>query len=190
MPVIIKAKILLQHIWQSKLLWDEPLPTNISETWANILANLIELLQLSVQRPYFKQKHDDCNMFVFSDASMKKDYGAVVYISQVTLVMSKSRVAPTKTITLPKLELMAAVMATRLANFITCSLYNYHLSTTTHLWTVRQIVISTPKQPNLKKRQHEKSCEIKGGGPDSLVNLADFGGQPITNCNRMFFVIN
>ena len=126
-------------------------------------------------------------MFVFLDASMKA-YGAVVYISQVTLVMSKSCVAPTKTITLPKLELMAAVMATRLANFITCSLYNYHLSTTTHLWTVRQIVISTPKQPNFLKRQHEKSCEIKGGVPDSQVNLANFGGQPITNCNRMFFV--
>jgi len=62
-----------------------------------------------------------------SDPSMKA-YGAMVYISyhdQITLVMSKSRVAPTKTITLPKLELMAAVMATRLANFVTSSLYNY-----------------------------------------------------------------
>ena len=74
-------------------------------------------------------------MFVFSEASLKA-YGAVVYIcneDQVTLVMSKSCVAPNKTITLPKLELMAAVMVTRLANFVKSSLHNYDLSTTTHL---------------------------------------------------------
>ena len=134
-PVTIKAKILLQHIWQSKLSWDEPLPNNIGERWTSILNDLIELPKLAVPRPYFKQRQDACNMFVFSDASMKA-YGAVVYIShqdQVTLVMSKNRVAPTKTITLPKLELMAAVVATRLANFVKSSLHNYDLSTTTHL---------------------------------------------------------
>ena len=143
MTMAIRAKILLQHIWQSKLLWDEPLPADISETWTNILADLIEQPRFSLPRPYFKQKHDDCNMFVFSDAGMKV-YDVVVYIShhdQVTLVMSKSRVVPTKTITLPKLELMAVVMATRLANFIASSLYNYHLSATTHLWTDSQIVL-------------------------------------------------
>ena len=38
------------------------------------------------------------------------------------------------------------------------------------------IYISTPKQPNCKKRcgpckkkQHEQSCEIKGGGPEVAV---------------------
>lgn len=92
--VTIKAKILLQHIWQSKLSWDEPLPNDIGERWTSIPADLIELPKLTMPRPYFKQKHDACNMFVFSDASMKA-YGAVVYIchqDKVTLVMSKSHV--------------------------------------------------------------------------------------------------
>ena len=100
-PVTIKAKILLQHIWQSKLSWDEPLPHDIGERWASILADLIELPKLTVPRPYFRQRHDACNMFVFSNASMKA-YGAVVYIchqDQISLVMSKNRVAPTKPIT-------------------------------------------------------------------------------------------
>ena len=46
-PVTIKANILLQNIWQSKLSWDEPLPTDISERWTSILADLIELPKLS-----------------------------------------------------------------------------------------------------------------------------------------------
>ena len=50
----------------------------------------------------------------FLDASTKA-YGAVVHIYQdqeTSLVMFISRVAPIKTINLPKLEIMAAVMAT------------------------------------------------------------------------------
>jgi len=57
--------------------------------------------------------------------------------------MSKSRVAPVKTITLPKLELMTAVMATTLTQFIVSSLQlqsndqpNY-----IHLWTDSQIAL-------------------------------------------------
>ena len=122
--ITIKAKILLQHIWQSKLSWDEPLPKDIGDSWTSILADLNEQPKLTVLRPYFKQRPDACNMFVFSHASTKA-YGAVVYLSyqdQVALVMSKSCVAPTKSITLPKLELMAAVMAARLANFVKSSL--------------------------------------------------------------------
>lgn len=87
MAVTIKAKILLQHIWQSKLSWDEPLTNDIGERWTNILADLIKLLSLTVSRPYFKKKHDACNMFVFSDASMKA-YGAVVYICLATRTKS------------------------------------------------------------------------------------------------------
>ena len=162
-PVTIKAKILLQHIWQSKLSWDEPLPKDIGDTWTSILADLNELPKLTVPRPYFKQRPDACNMFVFSDASTKA-YGAVVYLSyqdQVALVMSKSRVTPTKSITLPKLELMAAVMAARLANFVKSSLDNYDLSSTTHLWTDSQIVLYwIYKQTSSKPFIHLRVTEI------------------------------
>ena len=59
-------------------------------------------------------------MYVIADASTKP-YGAVGYFSQckyTTLVMSNTRVAPLKTISLLRLELMAAVLATRLATYI------------------------------------------------------------------------
>lgn len=57
-------------------------------------------------------------LHVFADASTKV-YGAVVYICQAkqrAFVIAKGCVAPLKQVTLPRLELMAAVIATRLAN--------------------------------------------------------------------------
>ena len=65
----------------------------------------------------------------FGDASPKA-YGAAVYIRSMDaagkvsthLVMSKSRVAPTKTVSLPRLELLAAVINSRLLKFVAESL--------------------------------------------------------------------
>ena len=148
-PVTIRAKILLQEIWQSKISWDEPLSVAIRDKWLAILTDLLELPTLSIPRAYFSSlsmSTDVCNMYVFSDASTKA-YGAVVYIcknNQTSLVMSKSRVAPIKSITLPKLELMAAVMATRLAQFVISSMKSlkcYNPPCNVHLWTDSQIVL-------------------------------------------------
>jgi len=60
------------------------------------------------------------NMFVFADAHTKA-YGAVVYYNRdehICLAMSKIRVAPLKATSLPRLELMGAVTASRLAKFV------------------------------------------------------------------------
>jgi len=95
--------------------------------------------------PASKLSMDIRNIYVFSDASTKA-FGAVVYIcknNQISLVMSKSRVAPIKSITLPKLELMAAVVAMRLAQFIISSLnlQCYVSPCNIHFWTDSQIVL-------------------------------------------------
>ena len=149
-PVTVRAKILLQQIWQTKLTWDEPLPKEITDAWLTILPDLIKLPQFTIPRSYLTTPvTPTCHLYGFSDASTKA-YGAVVYICQnqeTSLVMSKSRVAPIKTVTLPKLELMAAVMATRLVQFVKSSL---HLQTDDHIhmWTDSQIVLHWIHRPN------------------------------------------
>jgi len=83
------------------------------------------------------------NLFVFVDASTKA-YGAIVYLnssSQVCLAMSKNRVAPLKTISLPWLELMAAVTATRLAEFVCSSIPHDQQSLNVYFWTDSQTVL-------------------------------------------------
>ena len=100
-------------------------------------------------------------MFVFLDTSMKA-YGAVVNLclpDQVTLVMSKSRATPTKTVTLLKLELMAAVMATRLATLscLHCTIMIYPILLT-YGRTVRLYYIGFTNK-------HQKVIEIVDSFP-------------------------
>jgi len=114
---------------------------------------------------------------VFSDASTKA-YGAVVYMcqqDQVCLVMSENRVAPTKSITLPKLELMTAVMVARLADFVKSSLYNYDLSTNIHLWSDSQIALYwICKQLFI----HHRVTEIVKSFPRNMWSFAPTSDNP------------
>jgi len=79
---------------------------------------------LTIDQCYFKQLQtfikDSIAIHVFTDASVK-EYGAVAFLvsnDDVTLVMAKNNVDPLKSQTLPKLELMATVIASRVAIFI------------------------------------------------------------------------
>ena len=80
-------------------------------------------------------------LHIFADASLQA-YSAVVYLQQGTnrtLVMSKSRAAPLKKHSLPRLELMAAVVAACLCLFVKTSL---EITTNLFLWSDSQIVLS------------------------------------------------
>ena len=116
-PITVKAKLLLQTLWRKKLDWDEPLDQDIRDKWLSIATDIQEAAHIVYPRLYYPQyTHWSTNkqLHIFADASLCA-YGAVAYITQdnqVSLVMSRSRVAPVKPITLPKLELMAAVIAT------------------------------------------------------------------------------
>ena len=97
-------------------------------------------------RRYFpcKTEDDDHTTYhIFADAS-KIAYGAVVYIYKgniTSFVIAKARVAPIRKLTLPQLELMAALVATRLGKFVIDSLGNLYNNTSIHLWSDSQIVL-------------------------------------------------
>ena len=181
-PVTVKTKILMQEIWQTKLSWDEPLSNVIKDKWIDILTDLQELPQLMIPQPYFPSNQPGTqidNMFVFADASTKA-YGAVVYLnskSNICLAMSKNRVAPLKTTSLPRLELMAAVVATRLAKFVYSSITSKQPIVQVHFWTDSQIVLhwihkgSNPK-PFITHRIQE-ICEAFSATHWSFTPSAD-----------------
>ncbi|XP_053388226.1 uncharacterized protein LOC128551404 [Mercenaria mercenaria] len=110
-----------------------PLPHDIQEKWRSLITDLNSVTTTTFPRYYYTCIH------IFCDASLLS-YGATAYVcrdNQSTLMMAKTRVAPLKKLTLPRLELMAAVISSRLCK---------HLKQNTsipqiHLWSDSQIVL-------------------------------------------------
>ena len=140
-PVTISTKLFLQQLWQKELGWDAELSVDLCKTWEAISHNVIQAVEMCFPRQCVKiPPASDTTLHIFADASPKA-YGAVAYFQQgktSSLAMSKSRAAPLKTLSMPKLELMAAVLATRLCVFITTSL---NINCSVQLWTDSQIVL-------------------------------------------------
>ncbi|XP_054744461.1 uncharacterized protein LOC129248873 [Anastrepha obliqua] len=144
-PVIITAKIILQEIWLLKLNWDESVPQNLQTAWERFLKDIAHLSTLSVPRYSGSTNHNSLQIHGFCDSSIRA-YGCAIYLRSkstegkptVTLLTAKSRVAPIKKQSLPKLELCGALLLARLLAKIK-PLFN--ANTTVFLWTDSQIVL-------------------------------------------------
>ena len=120
--VLIQAKMRMQELWQEGYDWDEVLPPNLQEEWSLLFAELRKINNVTMPRCLSVCGSVGNPMFcVFSDAS-ENAFGACIYIRwqvgenefETRFVAAKSRVAPLKKLTVPQLELQAAVLATRL----------------------------------------------------------------------------
>ncbi len=124
-PFVLKAKMLLQHLWEKGLEWDEIVNEADLLEWSGWCAQLNELETIQIPRCLWPVdfQMSECSLHTFCDAS-EKAFAAVIYLRvtsldgqvHVSLVMSKTRVAPVKRncLTLPRLELQAAVLGVRL----------------------------------------------------------------------------
>ncbi|XP_022807808.1 uncharacterized protein LOC111344814 [Stylophora pistillata] len=130
-PFTIRAKILFQELWQKGLQWEDQSDEDIAKQWRSWKSELSQLSCITIPR-YFMENIGSSSrieLHGFGDASPKA-YGAAVYIkcldetghASTHLVMSKSRVAPAKAVSLPRLELLAAVVNARLLKFVVESL--------------------------------------------------------------------
>jgi len=119
-PFIVRAKILLQTMWIRGLEWDELLDTDLKHAVELWLSELSEFKNLQIPR-CLCDSNSVLQMHVFADASSEA-YGAVVYMRcedqtgkiSMNLVSAKTKVAPLTSCSIPRLELMAAVVALRL----------------------------------------------------------------------------
>ncbi|GFX04814.1 DUF1758 domain-containing protein [Trichonephila clavipes] len=120
-PIVTKAKIFIQELWKIKLDWSEQLPPDAMEEWMNFYQKLAKVNNFKIPRCILLPATIRIEIHGFSDAS-ERAYAAVVYIkcfnesgqSQTRLLCSKFRVAPLKTLTIPRLELSAALLLSRL----------------------------------------------------------------------------
>lgn len=147
-PVTITAKILLQQLWAINLNWDDKVPRNINETWMEYVNNLAYLNDLNIPRKVISSfPNQSIELHGFCDSSLKA-YAAVIYIVTVgidgnrecQLLCAKSRVAPLKTISIPRLELCGAVLLARLYNTV-INILNVNINQY-FLWTDSTVVIN------------------------------------------------
>ena len=130
-PYTITLKILFQEVWKAGHDWDQTLPKTVQEPILKWIMGLQEVKNWKFPRCLSTQAWisiDKMELIAFSDAS-EKAYGCCIYLRVVNktsteslLVLSKARVAPLKKVTLPRLELMAAVLMARLVIFVKSAL--------------------------------------------------------------------
>jgi hypothetical protein len=128
-PVIIKAKIILQELWESKIGWDEEIPEHIHNQWKVYLRELSQLEKLKIPRHVMPNNPQKVYLHGFTDACTKR-LGPVIYVVGVSecgkvtsrLLTSKSKVAPLRMVSVPRLELMAAVLLTKLMKNVKTSM--------------------------------------------------------------------
>ncbi|XP_055588990.1 uncharacterized protein LOC129741289 [Uranotaenia lowii] len=126
-PVIVTAKVFMQTLWSLKADdgkawgWDQPLPPSLTTYWQNYYSQLPLLEHLRVPRCIVLPQFDTIQLHLFSDAS-EHAYGACAYFRStdssgaisVGLLTAKSKVAPLKKRSIPRLELCGALEAAQL----------------------------------------------------------------------------
>ncbi|XP_046809839.1 uncharacterized protein LOC124420563 [Lucilia cuprina] len=119
---MITAKLMMREVWRHSIGWDEALPGEIVDVWNNWRQGLQNVEKVKVPRCYFGNGVPyRLELHVFVDAS-EDAFGAMSYWRsinahnkiEVSLVAAKSRCAPLKIMSIPRLELQAAVLGTRL----------------------------------------------------------------------------
>ena len=123
-PVMLPAKQIMQTLWRRKMPWDHPISGEILEKWKMWKSRLPLLENLSIPRCYFSRlEHEGVKLQLhhFCDAS-EVGYGTASYLrieysdgeTECPFLIGKSRNAPIKSVSLPRLELQGALLAARI----------------------------------------------------------------------------
>jgi len=120
-PFVITLKMLFQTLCTDKVNWDEPLPGEFQPKWDSTLQDLTLLSSVRIPWCLVRTLPKSTHLHGFCDAS-ERAYAAVLYLHStykngvidVKLLCAKTRVSPTKPQTIPRLELLGAVILARL----------------------------------------------------------------------------
>lgn len=154
------AKIILKSIWSTKIEretgefsgidWDEKLPINLQQQWRTYISGLEYIKSITIPRwiNYFPDKCKNIQLHAFCDGSTVA-YAANVYIRLeyfdgtifTHLLVAKTKVTPLKPLTIPRIELSGAVLATKLMSWVKQHLRIYSTDIKTHFWSDATIVL-------------------------------------------------
>ncbi|XP_036322275.1 uncharacterized protein LOC118736286 [Rhagoletis pomonella] len=145
--ITIVAKLLIQSAWKQNIMWDEQLPHPLAKQWKAWWTKFQYVNSLTVPRCYSSMisSAENVQLHIFVDASTDA-YAAVAYLRvsqgdmvEVAQVCAKSTCALLKPMTVPRLELQAAVLGCRLKTLIEQN-HEIRIDSTT-FWSDSQTVI-------------------------------------------------
>lgn len=130
LPYTTRAKMLVRCLWDKQRGWDDPqLPPHLLKQWRDWEGELQFLPQVRFSRPYLPKGTaaavSERELHIFCDAS-ELAYGAVAYLRMVdsdgaphlAFVMARSRVAPRRLQSMPRLELCGALTGAQLSKLL------------------------------------------------------------------------
>ena len=132
-PFLLTGRKILHDICRDGHSWDDELPEDIETRWRQWREELLTLANLSIQRCYKPEGFGEvqkAEIHHFADACLN-GYGMCSYLRLIdsnvqvcsSLVTSKSKVTPSRPITIPRLELTAAGLAANVARFFNQELH-------------------------------------------------------------------
>ncbi|GFT60555.1 uncharacterized protein TNCV_1966521 [Trichonephila clavipes] len=145
-PCTVSVKIFYQQLWLLKLDWDSPLREALATKWKTFQKEFEQVCSIHIPR-WIHTASQQITLHGFCDAS-ELAYASVIYTAQpqpdgnnnVTLLVAKSRVAPLKSVSIPRLELNSALLLARL--YATCKNILKEYDVYFHAWTDSQVVLS------------------------------------------------
>ena len=171
-PSLLKAKLLLRDLCKMVIEWDKPIKDQFADRWKEINEDLNTIKEKKLPR-FIGNK--EAELLCFCDPSSKA-YGTRIYLrcqengqTIINLIFSKSRIAPLKETSLPRLELLAVLIGTRSINFITQSLQlKIHRKTlctdskcVLHWWLKSKKILTPFVQRRIYEIQSSKGIEFR-----------------------------
>ncbi|XP_043067134.2 uncharacterized protein [Drosophila bipectinata] len=159
-PLTVMSKILLKDVWSFRMQqtdgtyraldWDDMLPESLAVRWQRYLEHLPEVQHIRIPRWFGCDFSNviSLQLHMFSDGSSLA-YAACAYlrvldtagIIHTHLVAARTRVTPKKPLTIPRVELSGAVLATKLATWIQQQLHVPQMRVTVYYWSDAMIVL-------------------------------------------------
>ncbi|CAG2211230.1 unnamed protein product [Mytilus edulis] len=196
-PFVLIGRSILQNLCKQQVDWDEEINETDEKKWISWLNQLNELHNVKIDRCYKPPNFENVmstQIHCFSDAS-DIGYGMVFYLRLIdktgrihcSFVLGKSRVAPLKTITVPRMELTAAARAVRLSKVILQEL-NYNIDKV-FFWTDSMTVLRYIFNRNSRYHTfvanrlaliHEATDNAQWNYVNTKQNPADFASRGMT----------
>ncbi|XP_067208464.1 uncharacterized protein [Linepithema humile] len=153
-PIVILAKLIIQRLWNLQVNWDESLPFELHTDWTRYKSQIMQLNEFRIPcKVAAVHAIMRVKLHGFCDASQEA-YGACIYMRvsdqngthQVNLLCAKSRIAPLKSISIPRLELCGAQLLAQLIDKI-IPILDLEIHQTC-CWTDSTIVLGWIKSPS------------------------------------------